>query len=121
MSGACIGCLSGTFANETSSTYCHDCMPGLAAETDYAVVCTRLLIFHGPSGTGKSASIQAIAEESQVLLREWSGRHTDGDLPWKDAQRLRDHASTLFRLWLRPISTNSNEWSLYWMFVWNVC
>ena len=52
----------------------------------------RLLIFHGPSGTGKSASIQAIAEESQVLLREWSGRHTDGDLPWKDAQRLRDHA-----------------------------
>ena len=40
MSGACIGCLSGTFANETSSTYCHDCMPGLAAETDYAVVCT---------------------------------------------------------------------------------
>ena len=39
MQGGCIGCLAGTFANETALIGCHDCQHGKAAESDYAVEC----------------------------------------------------------------------------------
>ena len=52
----------------------------------------RLLILHGPSGTGKSSAVRALAGERNIALREWVGRHADGDLGWNEAQRLRDQS-----------------------------
>ena len=65
---------------------------GSSSSSSSSATAARLLVLHGPSGTGKSAAVLALAEEAGVNVRTWKGRHNDAGLSWKQSQTLRDHA-----------------------------